>query len=130
VYFHLQTSLFVVAVYQLFASLIEFVRSEKQKSSTELLKNMIDEWDSLFAKEVNVVLFKSFYQLTHETSVEPGFQACYEALLERLTPTLELLDYSFVYSVSRGERIVIFILHNLAFLKLNIPFNFSVLQVE
>ncbi|XP_016959436.2 E3 ubiquitin-protein ligase listerin [Drosophila biarmipes] len=98
-----KTSLFVVSVYQLFASLIEFIRSEKQKSSTELLKNMIDEWDSLFAKEVNVVLFKSFYQLTHETSVEPGFQACYEAMLERLTPTLELLDYSFVYSFCKSN---------------------------
>lgn len=83
----------------MFGALIEFIRSEKQKSSTELLKNVIDEWDSLFAKEVNVVLFKAYYQLTHEASVEPGFQACYEAMLERLTPALELLDYSFVYAV-------------------------------
>ncbi|XP_017127246.1 E3 ubiquitin-protein ligase listerin [Drosophila elegans] len=98
-----KTSLFVAAVYQLFAALIEFIHSEKQKSSTELLKNMIDEWDSLFAKEVNVVLFKSFYQLTHEATLEPGFQACYEALLERLTPTLELLDYSFVYAFCKSN---------------------------
>ncbi|XP_017072343.1 E3 ubiquitin-protein ligase listerin [Drosophila eugracilis] len=98
-----KTSLFVVAVYQLFAALIKFIRSEKQKSSTELLKNVIDEWESLFAKEVNVVLFKSYYQLTHETSVHPGFQACYEAILERLTPTLELLDYSFVYSFYKSN---------------------------
>ncbi|KAH8258638.1 hypothetical protein KR038_003248 [Drosophila bunnanda] len=92
-----KTCLFVVAVYQLFGALIEFIRSEKQKSSTELLKNVIEEWDSLFAKEVSVVLFKAYYQLTHEASVEPGFQACYEAMLESLTPALELLDYSFVY---------------------------------
>ncbi|KAH8259572.1 hypothetical protein KR026_006780 [Drosophila bipectinata] len=98
-----KTCLFVVSVYQLFAALIEFIRSEKQKSSTELLKNMIDEWESLFAKEVNVVLFKSYYQLTHETSVEPGFQACYDAVLAHLTPTLELLDYSFVYAFCKSN---------------------------
>ncbi|KAH8303692.1 hypothetical protein KR018_011703 [Drosophila ironensis] len=98
-----KTCLFLVAVNQLFAALIQFIRSEKQKSSTELLKNVIDEWDSLFAREVNVVLFKSYYQLTHEASVEPGFQACYEAILERLAPTLELLDYSFVYAFCKSN---------------------------
>nr|NP_730427.1 listerin E3 ubiquitin protein ligase 1 [Drosophila melanogaster]Q9VW09.2 RecName: Full=E3 ubiquitin-protein ligase listerin; AltName: Full=Listerin E3 ubiquitin protein ligase 1; AltName: Full=RING-type E3 ubiquitin transferase listerin [Drosophila melanogaster]AAF49146.2 listerin E3 ubiquitin protein ligase 1 [Drosophila melanogaster] len=98
-----KTSLFIVAVYELFAALIDFIRSEKQKSSTELLKNMIDEWDSLFAKEVNLVLFKSYYLLTHEVSVDPGFQACYEALLEQITPVIERLDYSFVYSFCKSN---------------------------
>jgi len=90
-----------VAVFQLFATLITFIRSEKQKSSTEMLKNVVDEWESLFAREVNVVLFKSYYQLTHDTTVQPESLVCYEALLERLMPTMELLDYSFVYGVIR-----------------------------
>ncbi|XP_017135075.1 E3 ubiquitin-protein ligase listerin [Drosophila miranda] len=98
-----KTSLFIVAVYQLFAALISFIRTEKQKSSTEVLKNMVDEWDSVFAKEVNVVLFKSYYHLTHETNVESGIQTCYKALLERLTPTLELLDYGFVYAFCKAN---------------------------
>lgn len=97
-----------MAVYELFAALIDFIRSEKQKSSTELLKNMIDEWDSLFAKEVNLVLFKSYYLLTHEISVDPGFQACYEALLEQITPAIERLDYSFVYSVIKWNILLFF----------------------
>ncbi|ALC44763.1 l-3-76BDr [Drosophila busckii] len=91
-------SFFIVAVYQLFATLVTFVRSEKQKSSTEMLKNVIDEWESLFAREVNVVLFRTYYELTHEPTVQSDMQACYAALLERLMPTLELLDYSFVYA--------------------------------
>ncbi|XP_030078799.1 E3 ubiquitin-protein ligase listerin isoform X2 [Drosophila hydei] len=92
-----KTSFFIVAVFQLFATLISFIRSEKQKSSTELLKNVIDEWESLFAREVNVVLFKSYYKLTHEIDVAPDFRGCYAALLERILPALELMDYSFIY---------------------------------
>ncbi|EDW69877.1 E3 ubiquitin-protein ligase listerin [Drosophila virilis] len=92
-----KTSFFVVAVFQLFASLNSFIRSEKQKSSTELLKNVIDEWESLFARMVNVVLFKSYYKLTHEAGVQPEFRVCYEALMESLMPALEVLDYSFIY---------------------------------
>lgn len=65
-----------------------------------MLKNVVDEWESLFAREVNVVLFKSYYQLTHDTTVQPESRVCYEALLERLMPSLELLDYSFVYGVN------------------------------
>lgn len=64
-----------------------------------MLKNVIDEWESLFAREVNVVLFKSYYELTHDQSVEPELRVCYEALLERLMPTLEMFDYSFIYAV-------------------------------
>ncbi|KAL7734397.1 hypothetical protein ACLKA6_010729 [Drosophila palustris] len=99
-----KTSFFIVAVFQLFATLINFIRSEKQKSSTEMLKNVVDEWESLFAREVNVVLFKAYYQLTHDTTVQPESRVCYEALLERLMPALELLDYSFVYGFCKAPN--------------------------
>ena len=96
-----QISFFMSAVYQLFASLMCFIYSEKQKSSTEMLKNVIDEWDTLFAREVNVVLFKSFYQVTNEeANVDKDFLVCHQALLESIIPTLEFIDYSFIYSVS------------------------------
>ncbi|XP_030373651.1 E3 ubiquitin-protein ligase listerin [Scaptodrosophila lebanonensis] len=97
-----KTSFFIVAVYQLFATLVTFVRSEKQKSSTETLKTVIDEWENLFAREVNVVLFKSYYEITHDVEVEPDFRACYEALLELITPTIEFVDYGFVYAFCKS----------------------------
>ncbi|EDV97987.1 E3 ubiquitin-protein ligase listerin [Drosophila grimshawi] len=97
-----KTSFFVVAVYQLFATLITFIRSEKQKSSTQLLKNVIDEWESLFAREVNVLLFKSYYDLTHESTVPTERRVCYEALLERLMPGLEMVEYGFVYGFAKA----------------------------
>ena len=54
---------FSASVFRLFLTMMKFVASEKQKSSTEMLKNVIDEWESLFAREVHLVLFKSFYSL-------------------------------------------------------------------
>ncbi|XP_034103440.1 E3 ubiquitin-protein ligase listerin isoform X1 [Drosophila albomicans] len=97
-----KTSFFIVAVYQLFASLVNFIRAEKQKSSTEMLKSVVDEWESVFAREVNVVLFKSYYELTYDANVPPENRVCYELLLERLMPSIEMLDYSFVYGFCKA----------------------------
>lgn len=90
-----------MAVFKLFSKLSDFVQFEKEKSSTQMLTNMIEEWESLFAREVNVVLFKSYYKLTHETVVEPEFRACYRALLNRIIPALELMDYRYIYEVPK-----------------------------
>ncbi|TDG45249.1 hypothetical protein AWZ03_008311 [Drosophila navojoa] len=92
-----KTSFFIVAVFELFLTFSSFVQFEKEKSSTQMLTNMIEEWESLFAREVNVVLFKSFYKLTHEADVEPEFRGCYRALLYRVVSSLELVNYRFIY---------------------------------
>lgn len=39
------------------------MNAEKNSSSTLLVKKTIDEWCSLFAKDVNCKLFQSFYEL-------------------------------------------------------------------
>jgi len=51
---------FIVAIFRLNASLQKFIVAEKVKSSTEFLSNMIEEWENVFAKDVNLVLIKSF----------------------------------------------------------------------
>jgi E3 ubiquitin-protein ligase listerin len=51
---------FIVSIFRLNASLQRFIIAEKTKSSTEALSNMIDEWENVFAKDVNLVLIKSF----------------------------------------------------------------------
>lgn len=51
---------FIIAIYKLNVSLQKFIVAEKTKSSTESLSNMIDEWENVFAKDVNLVLIKSF----------------------------------------------------------------------
>lgn len=48
------------AIYNLLHCLSTFIAAEKQKSSTEVLTKMIDEWENLFAKDVNLILLKCF----------------------------------------------------------------------
>jgi E3 ubiquitin-protein ligase listerin len=60
-----KVKVFVSAIFRLNATLFKFIQSEKVKSSTELLKNIIDEWEKVFAKEVNLVLIKSFIHIVN-----------------------------------------------------------------
>lgn len=38
----------------------EFIVEEREKSSTTIMKQMIDEWEHVFAKDVNLILLKCF----------------------------------------------------------------------
>lgn len=58
-----RVKVFIAAIFKLNATLFKFIRSEKEKSSTELLKNIIEEWEKVFAREVNLVLIKSFIHI-------------------------------------------------------------------
>lgn len=51
---------FISAIFKLNAALFKFIASEKTKSSTQMLHNIIEEWEKVFAREVNLVLIKSF----------------------------------------------------------------------
>lgn len=59
----LQTLYFTLQVFKLFASLTEFFNEEKQKSSTELVKSVHDEWLQVFSRDVYLTLFKTFYKI-------------------------------------------------------------------
>lgn len=52
--------MFIAAVYKLFTVLYDFIKSESQKSSTTLLKEVIEEWEQIFAKDVNLILLKCY----------------------------------------------------------------------
>lgn len=58
-----KVKIFVTAIFKLNAALAKFIISEKTKSSTELLQNMIDEWEKVFAKDVSLVLIKSYVHI-------------------------------------------------------------------
>lgn len=51
---------FIVGIFKLNASFQKFIISEKTKSSTETITNVIDEWEKVFSKDVNLVLIKAF----------------------------------------------------------------------
>lgn len=49
----------------MFAVLNEFIVDERVKSSTEDLSRVIEEWENVFAKDVNLVLLKSFINIVN-----------------------------------------------------------------
>lgn len=44
----------------MFEVFYEFIADERAKSSTRVMKNVIDEWEQVFAKDVNLILLKCF----------------------------------------------------------------------
>ena len=58
--FNQQVGVFIVSIFKLNASFCNFILTEKTKSSTQLMQNIIDEWENIFARDVNLVLLKSF----------------------------------------------------------------------
>lgn len=58
-----KVKVFISAIFRLNSSLFKFIKTEKTKSSTEVLQNVIEEWEKIFAKEVNLVLIKSFVHI-------------------------------------------------------------------
>jgi E3 ubiquitin-protein ligase listerin len=55
--------IFVASIFNLNAALYRFFKEEKTKSSTPLLKDVIDEWEKVFAKDVYVILTKTFVNI-------------------------------------------------------------------
>lgn len=55
-----KVSIFIASIFKLNSSFSKFITAEKTKSSTNMLQGVIDEWEKVFAKEVNLVLIKSF----------------------------------------------------------------------
>lgn len=63
-----KVAIFMTAVYKFFTTLYEFIENESDKSSTHLLKEVIEEWEQVFAKDVNLILLRSFIQFTGKSS--------------------------------------------------------------
>lgn len=58
-----KVKVFISAIFKLNAAMYKFIVKEKTKSSTQMLQEVIDEWEKVFAKEVNLVLIKSFIHI-------------------------------------------------------------------
>lgn len=67
-------ALFTAAVYQLFVALSEFVGDESVRSSSRDLTSVIDEWEQVFAKEVNLLLLKCFMKFVQLSGKWNGSQ--------------------------------------------------------
>ena len=58
-----KVKVFIVGVFKLNSAISKFFATEKTKSSTQLLKKMIEEWDKVFAREINLVLIKALVHI-------------------------------------------------------------------
>lgn len=83
---------FVVAVMELFSSLMTFFESERQKSSTQLFCKVIEEWNSVFAREVNTVLLLVLNKFL-TTSGRPEMD---KYLLNKILPCFESMNFIFL----------------------------------
>lgn len=62
-------AVFISAIYKLFSSaLSSFIVTEKTKSSREMISQIIEEWEHLFAKDVNLILLKCYLKLVANQS--------------------------------------------------------------
>uniref|UniRef100_A0A1I8NVG8 E3 ubiquitin-protein ligase listerin n=1 Tax=Stomoxys calcitrans TaxID=35570 RepID=A0A1I8NVG8_STOCA len=111
---------FTLHVFKLFLSLTKFFNEEKQKSSTELVKNVHDEWLQVFSRDVYLTLFKTFYKVCQFQDIPNDFLDCWEIFLVELTTTMEFMDFGIVYTFCKNsnqmtlDHICNFLLKNLS----------------
>lgn len=58
--FCFKIAIFTSAIYKMFEVFYQFIGEERMKSSTRTMSQMIDEWEHVFAKDVNLILLKCF----------------------------------------------------------------------
>ena len=77
--------------------MVQFFNAERQRSSTELLTNVIEEWDNVFSKDVNLVLLKAFVGIVN--ALDSGRKSD-EYFIESICPYVEAIDFNHVLKVS------------------------------
>ncbi|KAL9902258.1 E3 ubiquitin-protein ligase listerin [Glossina fuscipes fuscipes] len=99
------TLYFTIHVFKLFAALTEFFSKEKQKSSTQLIKKVYDEWLQVFARDVYLTLFKTYYRLCEHEDIVEKFVDCWSMFLNALTHTMDFMDYGVVYMFCKSSKV-------------------------
>lgn len=87
-----KVAVFISAIYRLFRNLSKFIAQEKTKSSTEMLSSVIDEWEHLFAKDVNLIVLKCYMKFVNNKSNDLKDIA----FIESLSPTIAAIDFKHV----------------------------------
>lgn len=82
------------SVLELYENFMLFIASEKQKSSTVVMDAVINEWENLFAKEVNIVLFKTIRILA---SKDFQHDLCWNEMMKGSYGALKLLDFKYIF---------------------------------
>lgn len=59
-FFAIQVALFTVSIFKIVEIFNKFIESERIKSSTKQINQVFDEWEHVFAKDVNLILAKCY----------------------------------------------------------------------
>lgn len=59
----------MASVYTMFESFYEFINAERVNSSTKVMVQVIDEWEHVFARDVNLILLKFFMKFVQENGL-------------------------------------------------------------
>ncbi|KAL9692643.1 hypothetical protein quinque_015722 [Culex quinquefasciatus] len=94
-------SIFVASIYRLFSAVTKFFTDEKIKSSTEMLTNVIEEWDNVFAKDVNLVLLKAYINIVKDIDRS---QKSDEYFLDAISPHIDSIDMNYVLKVGSKSK--------------------------
>ncbi|XP_038115806.1 E3 ubiquitin-protein ligase listerin isoform X1 [Culex quinquefasciatus] len=93
-------SIFVASIYRLFSAVTKFFTDEKIKSSTEMLTNVIEEWDNVFAKDVNLVLLKAYINIVKDIDRS---QKSDEYFLDAISPHIDSIDMNYVLKANKVD---------------------------
>ncbi|XP_053685339.1 E3 ubiquitin-protein ligase listerin [Sabethes cyaneus] len=110
-------SAFIAAIYRLFTTVSKFFSEEKSKSSTALLTGVIEEWDNVFAKDVNLVLLKTFINIVKNMDQSKIYD---EYFIDVISNNIDSIDLRYVLQANKVdsktslEDLISFALKNLS----------------
>ncbi|XP_058829891.1 E3 ubiquitin-protein ligase listerin isoform X2 [Topomyia yanbarensis] len=93
-------SMFIAAIFRLFSAVTQFFDEEKTKSSTDLLTRVIEEWENVFAKDVNLVLLKTFINIVKAID---RTQVCDEYFLDAVSSHIDSIDLQYVLKTNKVD---------------------------
>lgn len=101
-----QIAIFTAAVYRCFSAFSKFIELEKTKSSTQMLTDIIDEWEQIFAKDVNMVLLKSFLKIVQHPEMNRNGMQKYKFFLDEISEAIDYIDLKHIERVCNFEHLL------------------------
>uniref|UniRef100_A0A182QYR1 E3 ubiquitin-protein ligase listerin n=1 Tax=Anopheles farauti TaxID=69004 RepID=A0A182QYR1_9DIPT len=91
-------SLFIAALFRSFHGLMQYFALERKRSSSELLTNVIEEWDNVFAKDVHLVLLRVFVGIVNALDEQRKSDHYF---IESICPYVEAIDFTYVLKANK-----------------------------
>lgn len=64
-----------------------------------MLTDVIDEWEQIFAKDVNMVLLKSYLKIVQHPDMNRNQMHKFQAFLDEISGAIDLIDIKYIERV-------------------------------